>query len=140
MDTGRFREVYETMRNNIEEIKTVMEKLSRYSPEDQLKLCEKIKYLFYGLAKNLVDIGNKIIVENDYREPLNNADVFISLAEHDIINHNLIPGLKKTVLAIPKVMQSNKDEILALIKDSMESICKCLDSFAVYYDLKDKGV
>lgn len=140
MDAGRFREVYETMQKNIEEIKTVTEKLNRYSPEDQIKLCEKIKYLFYGLAKTLVDIGNKIIVENDYRQPLNNADVFISLAEHDIINSNLVPGIKKAVLVIPKVMQSNKDDVVALVKESMESICKCLDSFAVYYDLKGKGI
>ncbi|MEO0122463.1 MAG: hypothetical protein ABIL69_00435 [candidate division WOR-3 bacterium] len=140
MDKGRFREVYETMQKNIEEIKTVVEKLNKYSPEDQIKLCEKIKYLFYGLAKTLVDIGNRIIVENDFRQPLNNADVFISLAENDIINSNLVPGIKKAVLVIPKVMQSNKDDVVALIKESMESICKCLDSFAVYYDLKDKGI
>lgn len=140
MDKGRFREIYETMQKNIEEIKTVVEKLNKYSPEDQIKLCEKVKYLFYGLAKTLVDIGNKIIVENDFRQPLNNADVFISLAEHDIINSNLVPGIKKTVLVMPKVMQSNKDDVVALIKESMESICKCLDSFAVYYDLKDKGI
>ncbi|MEO0138098.1 MAG: hypothetical protein ABIL39_02105 [candidate division WOR-3 bacterium] len=140
MGTGEFREIYETMQKNIEEIKTTVEKINRYSLEDQLKLCERIKYLFYGLTKTLVDIGNKIIVENDYREPLNNADVFISLAEHEIINTNLIPGLKKVVLAIPKVMQSSKDEVLTMIKESMESICKCLDSFAVYYDLKDKGI
>ncbi|MEO0127038.1 MAG: hypothetical protein ABIL44_04735 [candidate division WOR-3 bacterium] len=140
MDKGRFREVYETMQKNIEEIKTVVEKLNKYSPEDQIKLCEKIKYLFYGLAKTLVDIGNRIIVENDFRQPLNNADVFISLAENDIINSNLVPGIKKAVLVIPKVMQSNKDDVIALIKESMESICKCLDSFAVYYDLKEKGI
>ncbi|MEO0094620.1 MAG: hypothetical protein ABIL46_01050 [candidate division WOR-3 bacterium] len=140
MDTARFKEIYEMMQKNIEEIKTVTGKLDKYSPEDQIKLCEKIKYLFYGLAKTLVDVGNKIIVENDYREPLNNADVFISLAEHDIINSNLIPSLKKAVLAIPKVMQCPKDDVLAIIRESMESICKCLDSFAVYYDLKEKGL
>ncbi len=139
MDAGRFREVYETMQKNIEEIKTVTEKINKYSPEDQIKLCEKVKYLFYGLTKTLVDIGNKIIIENDFREPMNNADVFISLAEHDIINSNLIPGIKKAVFVIPKVMQSNKDEVVAIVKESMESICKCLDSFAVYYDLKTKG-
>uniref|UniRef100_A0A7V0Z468 DUF86 domain-containing protein n=1 Tax=candidate division WOR-3 bacterium TaxID=2052148 RepID=A0A7V0Z468_UNCW3 len=140
MDAAGFKEVYETMQKNIEEIKTVTEKLNKYSPEDQIKLCEKIKYLFYGLAKTLVDIGNKIIVENDYRQPLNNADVFISLAEHEIINSNLIPGIKKAVLVIPKVMQSNTQEVIAIIKESIESICKCLDSFAVYYDLKEKGI
>lgn len=140
MDAAGFKEVYETMQKNIEEIKTITEKLNRYSPEDQIKLCEKMKYLFYGLAKTLVDIGNKIIVENDYRQPLNNADVFISLAEHDIINSNLVPGIKKAVLVIPKVMQINKDDVVALVKESMESICKCLDSFAVYYDLKGKGI
>lgn len=139
MDSTGFREVNETMQKNIEEIKTVSGKINKYSPEDQVKLCEKIKYLFYGLTKTLVDIGNKIIVENDYREPLNNVDVFISLAEHDIINSNLVPGLKKAVIAIPRVMQSNRDELLSIINESMESICKCLDSFSVYYDLKTKG-
>lgn len=130
--------MYDTMLKNIEEIKTVYGKIDRYSPEDKIHLCDKIKYLFYGLAKTLVDIGNKIIVENDYRTPLNNADVFISLAEHDIITSNLVPGIKKAVLVIPRVMQSNLEEVFTIIKESMESICKCLDSFAVYYNLKRK--
>lgn len=139
MDAAGFREIYETMQKNIEEIKTISSKINRYSPEDKIRQSEKIKYLFYGLTKTLVDVGNKIIVENDYRTPLNNADVFISLAEHDIIASSLVPGIKKAVLVIPRVMQSNADEVFTIIKESMESICKCLDSFVVYYDLKGKG-
>ncbi len=139
MDAAGFREIYETMQKNIEEIKTISSKINRYSSEDKIRQSEKIKYLFYGLTKTLVDVGNKIIVENDYRTPLNNADVFISLAEHDIIASSLVPGIKKAVLVIPRVMQSNADEVFTIIKESMESICKCLDSFVVYYDLKGKG-
>ncbi|MGQ9465113.1 MAG: hypothetical protein ACUVQ3_08180 [bacterium] len=139
MDAAGFREVYEIMQKNIEEIKSLSGKINRYAPEDKLRLIEKVKYLFYGLTKTLVDVGNKIIVENDFRTPLNNADVFISLAEHEIIASSLVPGIKKAVMVIPRVMQSNSDEVFAIIKDSMESICKCLDSFVVYYDLKGKG-
>lgn len=139
MDAVKFKEIYETMQKNIEEIKNTSSKIDRYGPEDKIRLSEKIKYLFYGLTKTLVDVGNKIIVENDFRQPLNNADVFISLAEHDIITPSLVPGIKKAVMIIPRVMQSNSDEVFAIIKDSMESICKCLDSFVVYYDLKGKG-
>lgn len=139
MDAAGFREIYETMQKNIEEIKTITSKIDRYSPEDKIRLNEKIKYLFYGLTKTLVDVGNKIIVENDYRTPLNNADVFISLAEHKIIASSLVPGIKKAVLVIPRVMQSNSDEVFTIIKESMESICKCFDSLVVYYDLKDQG-
>ncbi len=140
MDAAGFREVYETISKNIEEIKTISGKIDRYGPEDKIRLCEKVKYLFYGLSKTLVDIGNAIIVENDYRTPLNNADVFISLAEHDIITSTIVPGVKKAVLVIPRVMQSNSEEVFAIIKESMESICKCFDCFAVYYDLKGKGL
>lgn len=138
MDASGFKDIYNTMLKNIEEIKTALSRIDKYSPEDQLKLGEKVKYLFYGLTKTLVDIGNQILVENDYRTPLNKADVFISLAEHDIIALNLVPGVKKAVLVIPKVMQSNTQEVFAIIKESMESLCKCLDSFAVYYNLKEK--
>lgn len=139
MDAVKFREIYETMQKSIEEIKNTSSKIDRYTPEDKIRLSEKIKYLFYGLTKTLVDVGNKIIVENDYRTPLNNADVFISLAEHDVIASNLVPGIKKAVLTIPRVMQSNADEVFTIIKESMDSICKCFDSFVVYYDLKGKS-
>jgi uncharacterized protein YutE (UPF0331/DUF86 family) len=138
MDASGFKDIYNTMLKNIEEIKTASSRIDKYGPEDQVKLGEKVKYLFYGLTKTLVDIGNQILVENDYRTPLNNADVFISLAEHDIIASNLVPGVKKAVLVIPRVMQSNTQEVFAIIKESMESLCKCLDSFAVYYNLKGK--
>jgi uncharacterized protein YutE (UPF0331/DUF86 family) len=138
MDTGEFKQIYDTMLKNIDEIKTTAEKINKYSPEDRLKVGERLKYLFYGLTKTLVDIGNGIIVENDYRTPLNNVDVFISLAEHDIIIPALVPRIKKAVLNMPKIMQSNTGQVIEIIKESMESICKCLDSFAVYYNLKGK--
>lgn len=102
-------------------------------------LFEKLKYLFYSLTKSTVDIGHSIILENDYRDPLNRADIFISLAERDIILSSVVPGVKKAALALPKLNDYPVSEVLDIITESILDIHKCLDSFEVYFSFKDKN-
>lgn len=138
MDPAMFQKIYKSISKNIEEVKEIANKINRYLPQDRIKLCEKAKYLFYGVAKSLVDIGNQVILENDFRPPINNADVFISLSEHEIIMPSTVPGIKKAVLAFPQIYGWGYDEFFALIRDCIDDLQKCLDSFEGYYNLKEK--
>jgi hypothetical protein len=132
-----FKPTYEGIQKNLEEVKTMAKKKDNFSDEDKIKVAEKTKYLFYGALKSLVDIGNRIIFENDYRRPLNNADVFISLAEHDIILSSIVPNIKKAVLAMPRISGCGYNEFFSIVSESMADLCKCLDLYAVFFHLKD---
>ncbi|MEO0142487.1 MAG: hypothetical protein ABIL70_05595 [candidate division WOR-3 bacterium] len=138
MDSESFTALYENLQKNLEEIKNNTTKKDRYSIEDKIKITEKTKYLFYGLVKTLVDLGNRIIEENDFRRPLNNADVFICLAEHEIITSNIVPAVKKAVFALPQLYGFAYDEFFAIVEECLSDLRKCLDSYAVYYNLKGK--
>jgi hypothetical protein len=124
------------MIKNIEEIKAVIKKPPDMNSPQGVKVIEKTKYLFHGLTKSLIDMGNRIIEEKELRRPRNGADVFISLAEHDIVMSSLVPGLKKAVFSLPKMSHCSYDELLAIIEQSIEAIHKCLDSYTVYFDFR----
>ena len=138
MDAESFKPLYENLDKNLKEIKEVIKKPKLLEFTNSAKILEKLKYLFYSATKSLVDIGHSIILENDLRDPLNRADIFISLAERDIVMSSVVPGVKKAVLALSKMNNYQPPETLKLISDSIEDLHKCLDSFVVYFDLKDK--
>jgi Na+/phosphate symporter len=136
MNLGISKEQYETMVKNIEEIKSVIKKPPDTNSPQGVKSIEKVKYFFYGLTKSLIDMGNRIIEEKELRRPRNNADVFISLAEHDIVMSSLVPGLKKAVFSMRRMSGCSYDELLAIIGQSIDAIHKCLDSYTVYFDFR----
>ncbi|HEX7319687.1 MAG TPA: hypothetical protein VF399_04950 [bacterium] len=136
MNLGISRAQYDRMLKNIEEIKATIKKPPEMNSPQSVKVIEKVKYLFYGMIKSLVDMGNRIIEEKELRRPRNNADVFISLAEHDIVASALVPGLKKAVFSMPKMSHCSYEEVLATIGESIEAVHKCLDSYTVYFDFR----
>jgi len=139
MENQQFKSMYETMTRNITDIKSMLGKLKPeiVATPDGVQAMERIKYMFYGLVKFLVDAGNRIIIDRDLYKPVNNADIFIRLAEEQIILPSAVPGVKKAVLAIPRIGYSSYVEVLQMIGESIGDLSKCLDSFAVYYlDLK----
>jgi len=138
MNPGQFRELHESLLKNIEEIKTTIKKLdhNNLNLPEVIKKIERTKYLFYGLTKSLLDIGNNIIIENDFREPINNADIFVSLAEHEIIIFSIVPGVKKAILGMPYIGGRTYSELLQLISESIVDLHKCLDFFALYFGIK----
>jgi hypothetical protein len=99
---------------------------------------ERTVYLFQSIAKSMIDIGNSIVIENDFRSPLNTADVFISLAEHNIIPPSIVPGLKKTAMIMPKIQSYDNGELLAIMNGCMSDINRCLDSFIKYHHVKSR--
>lgn len=138
MDDATFTPLYKNLQNNITEIKEITKNSKDLEMPKNQKLFEKLKYLFYSLTKSTVDIGHSIILENEYRDPLNRADIFISLAERDIILSSVVPGIKKAALALPRLNNFPVSELLEIISTSIPDIHKCLDSFQVYFRLKDK--
>lgn len=140
MDDVKFMTLYENLQNNITEIKEITKNPKDLEMPQNQKLIEKLRYLFYSLTKSTVDIGHSIILENDYRDPLNRADIFISLAERDIILSSVVPGVKKATLALPKLNSYPVPELLDIVSASVPDIHKCLDSFQVYFRFKDKKI
>lgn len=135
MNPASFQKSYEHVSKNIEEIKSLLKKKDDVNLPGNAKIFERAKYLLYGLLKSLVNIGNSIIIENDFRKPLNNVDVFISLAEHEIIVSSAIPGIKRAVLSMPVMSGCSYSEFFEIIAESIADLHKCLDSFAAYFSL-----
>jgi uncharacterized protein YutE (UPF0331/DUF86 family) len=138
MVAGEFKNLYDNLSKNISELKDLIKNADSPDLKMRTRIFERIKYLYYSIAKAMIDIGHGIVLENDYRDPRNRADVFISLAEHDIIMSSSVPGVKKSALVMNKINQMPNDEIKELVSSSVNDIQKCLDSFQVYFDLKDK--
>jgi len=138
MDYPTFTSLYKNLKNNIEEITKTIKKPEQLKTPAGRKILERLKYLFYSLTKSTVDIGHSIILENDYRDPLNRTDIFISLAERDIILPSAVRGVKKATLVLPRLNEYPVSELLDIITNSLDDIHKCLDSFEVYFSLKDK--
>jgi len=97
---------------------------------------ERTVYLFQSVIKSLIDIGNRIIIENDLRDPLNTADVFISLAEHGLIPPSIVPGVKKAAIQTTKIRDLEKSEVLQLMTDCINDMNRCLVLFKTHYEQK----
>ena len=139
MDAAEFKHMHGNLNKNIDEIKSI---LGRIKPEllgmpEGIRAVERVKYLFYGVVKFLIDVGNRIVIDRELRKPRNNADIFISLAEGQIVMSTAVPGIKKAVLAMPRIGYCSYTEILQIVGDSLADLNKCLDSLAAFYmDLK----
>lgn len=139
MDYPAFTMLYKNLLHNIEEIEEISKTPEQLETPAGRKTLERLKYLFYSLTKSTVDIGHSIILENEYRDPLNRTDIFISLGERDIILPSAVRGVKKATLALPRLNDYQVSELLEIITNSLRDIHKCLDSFEVYFNLKDKN-
>jgi len=138
MNLDSFKTVHSSLEMNINEIKSTIKEPDLLESPSHVEIFERLKYLFYSSTKSLVDIGHSIILENDFREPLNSSDVFISLAERDVVMSSVIPGIKKAVFALPKIHQYQYSEIIEIISKCVDDLHKCLDSFAVYFNQRNK--
>lgn len=134
-----FSSLSENIRNNITEVKSAIRDPGLLSASDTQKF-ERIIYLFQSIIKSMIEVGNNIIIENDLRNPLNTADVFISLAEHNVISPLIVPGLKRASLAMPKIRNYGNAELLELITECINDFSSCLYSFNKHFQSKKSGV
>ena len=135
---NNFARFHENTKSNIAEIKSAIKKtnlLEGYNPQ----AFERVVYLFQSIIKSMIEVGNNIIIENDLRSPLNTADVFISLAEHNIISPSIVPGLKRAALAMPKIRDYKNAELLELVTECINDYSSCLYSFNKHFQSKENG-
>jgi uncharacterized protein YutE (UPF0331/DUF86 family) len=139
MNIDDFLNLSENLKKNIAEVKTTTKTCDLLEPLNSNSFARTV-YLFQSIAKSMVDIGNGIIIESDFRTPLNTADVFISLAEHGVISPSIVPGLKKAAMAIPRIQSSEDTELLEVITNSIEDLKRCLNAFTKHFKSKESEV
>lgn len=129
---SQFKRISQRLMQNIDEIRSATQN-PQLLDDIQGSNFERIVYLFHSVTKSMVDIGNGIIIENDFRNPLNTADVFISLAEHSVIPSSIVPGMKKAAIALPKIRDYAPSDLLSIITDCIGDVSRCLVSFKKYH-------
>lgn len=139
MDIDDFLTLSESIKKNISEVRTTSKNYDLLEPLNSNSLA-RIVYLFQSITKSVIDIGNRIIIESDFRTPLNTADVFISLAEHSILSPSIVPGLKKAAIAMPRIRKLEDAELLEVITNSIEDLNLCMRAFTKYYKSKESEV
>lgn len=139
MDPHTFESLQENMKKNILEVKSIINIPSVLEPSDGATYDRGV-YLFQSVIKSLIAIGNDIIIENDFRAPLNPADVFISLAEQKLISTSIVPALKKAAIAMPRISSSTKPEIMQMMTECISNFSQCLNSYSEYFASKRDGV
>ncbi len=137
MTPEEFETLHGMLENNIKEIKSTLTIHDLLENPNYAKKLERMRYLFYSVVKALVDMGHNIILEKDFRDPLNRADVFISLGERDIVMPSVVPGLKKALRALPRMNELTPAQVRELVSKTIDDVYKCLDSFVVYFELQD---
>jgi len=138
MDTNGFDVLYDNLKKHISEIKSTIKQKDLWELSNQTKILERTKYLFYSVTKSLIDVGHGIILENNFRAPVNRADIFISLAERAVIAPSIIPGIKRAVLTLPKINNYQYVEVLKIMSESIDDLHACLDCFSSYFKMKEK--
>ena len=139
MDSDTFHQVKKNLLKNIDEIKETLKRKNLLNAPDTSKTIERMKYLLYSITKTLIDVGHSIILEKDLPAPRNRADIFICLAELEIIMSNIVPGVKKAVIAFPKMNTYSPEETVRLVTSSIGDLHACLDSFTAYFTVRGGG-
>ncbi len=126
------------MKKNISDVKSIISNPNALDPSDGAKFDRGV-YLFQSLTKSIIAIGNDIIIENDFRAPLNPADVFISLAEHNVISTSIVPGLKKAAITMPRITNYGKPDLMEIMAGCISDFSQCLNSYSEYFASKKDG-
>ena len=134
-----FQSQSENLKKHITEIKSTIKDPDLLTSTDK-PVFERLIYLFQSVIKTVIEIGNNIIINNDFRNPLNTADVFISLAENNVISPSIVPGLKKAALMMPKMKNYTHAELVEIMQQCIGDFNRCLHSFTMYFEQKSDEV
>jgi hypothetical protein len=138
MNMYNFPTARENIKRNIAEVKSI---ISAPNVLDSLesRVFDRGIYLFQSIAKSMIGIGNNIIIENSFRTPLNTADVFISLAEHNIISPSVIPGMKKAAITMTRLKSYQRTELVDVMTGCIDDFSRCLSSYQSYFQKRETG-
>jgi len=138
MNMHDFPAVRENITRNITEVKSIISAPNVLDPLES-RVFDRSIYLFQSITKSMIGIGNNIIIENSFRTPLNTADVFISLAEHNVILPVIIPGMKKAAITMPRLKNYQKTELVDIITGCIDDFTRCLSSYERYFQKRKTG-
>jgi uncharacterized protein YutE (UPF0331/DUF86 family) len=130
MDKRKFTATVTNIGSNIELINDILK-----SGDDSLlahpKRIERAKYFFASATQSLLNLCNDYIDSQDWRGPINAMDVFIVLAENDIISKEAVPGLKKAVMSIGALTRAGNAEALSIMRECMRGLEHCVSAYKV---------
>ncbi|UCF70627.1 MAG: hypothetical protein JSW49_10610 [candidate division WOR-3 bacterium] len=138
MNVHNFPNIRENIKRNIAEIKSIASDPSVLEPPHR-KSFDRGVYLFQSITKSMIDIGNNIIIAHGYRTPLNTADVFISLAEHNVISPGVVPGMKKAAITLPKIKNQPEAELITVMTTCVDYFSRCLGAYDMYFKKRVTG-
>lgn len=121
--------------NNIGQIKYLINDKNKFLKD--AKRQDKARYLYPSLIEKLTQVACFIQDKENWRPPINPADIFILMADNDIIHHHIVPTLKKGIHLVSRINSLSKGELFKELKTVMKHIALCNDAFKVYFQLKE---
>ncbi len=101
------------------------------------KRIDRAKYFFVSAIQSLLNLCNDYIDNKDWRQPINAMDVFIVLAENDVISNEEVPRLKKAVVSISTLNRGSNHDTLALMRECLRGIEHCVAAYKVLIQTGD---
>lgn len=138
MGAQEFKNLRENISRNIAEIKSITRD-SRAGEVADRQAFDRSVYLFQSVVHAMINVGNNIIIENNFRSPMNTVDVFISLAEQNVIPQATVRGMKRAALAMPKIKNIADAELVEIMAGCMDDFSQCLASYARFFETQDSG-
>jgi len=130
MDKRKLVATIDNISNNVSLIKEILntgDKALLSNP----KRIERAKYFFVSATQSLLNLCNDYIDNKDWRQPINAMDVFIVLAENDVIPNEAVPDLKKAVVSISTLGRGPHNESIGLMRDCLRGIEHCIAGYKV---------
>ncbi|MBE0433292.1 hypothetical protein IBX73_07495 [candidate division WOR-3 bacterium] len=138
MGAQEFESLRENISRNIIEIKSIIKNSGSGDVLDR-KAFDRSIYLFQSIVRLMINVGNNIIIEHNFRSPMNTADVFISLAEQNVVPLAAVRGMKRAALAMPKIKNITDAELIEIMAGCMDDFSQCLVSYAEFFEKQDRG-
>ncbi|RKX68714.1 hypothetical protein DRP53_10170 [candidate division WOR-3 bacterium] len=132
MDPKRLIELID---NNVGKLKYLIGNRTKFLADPQRS--NQARYLYPSVVNNLTQIACHIQDRENWRPPINPADIFILMADNEIIHHHIVPDLKRAIRLSTRVAKIPKEELFEELKAVIRAITMCNDAFKVYFQLKE---
>ncbi|HIE06066.1 MAG TPA: hypothetical protein EYP58_04620 [bacterium (Candidatus Stahlbacteria)] len=121
--------------NNVGQLKYLTNDKTKFLQDEYRQ--NQTRYLYPSLIKDLTAIACIIQDNEHWRPPINPADIFILMADNDIIHHHIVPSLKKAIRLASKITTISKEDLFEELTSVIKHIAMCNDAFKVYFQLKE---
>ncbi|HID32838.1 MAG TPA: DUF86 domain-containing protein [bacterium (Candidatus Stahlbacteria)] len=121
--------------NNIGQLKYLLREKSKFLADPQRM--NQARYLYPTLIDNLTKIACHIQDLEDWRPPINPADIFILMADNEIIHHHIVPDLKRAIRLSNRITEVSKEDFFEGVRGILKAVGMCNDAFKVYFQLRE---